>query len=364
MKPIIIHIITNPDGGGAEKIVQILSSDASISSSFNVYNIYLNNPRSVPLKSHEFSLEQEKLFSLRTIICLRRTLLSIIKNSSDVVLHAHLFQPLYLVPLASACLKTKRVYTEHNTWNRRRNFPILRPIEFIFYLFYVKIFCISFATRNSLSAWLTPKFPSRKLEVIYNGSRALSNALDSQIMIKDSEIRILSIGSLTKQKGFDCSINALSLIRDHFLDYTIIGSGPEREYLTELIAKHNLEGKVHLAGFKSDIFSYIRSSSLGIIPSRWEGFGLVLVEFLSLGLPTVTSSAEGMSEIAEGCPAVIKSPSLHPETLAQTILKGINQLANKPELKKSAIEHSKLFSVSNMTTSYMQSYFELIPHLQ
>ena len=56
MTSLILHIITHPDGGGAEKVVHLLSSNSCMTSKYQVFNIYLNNPRSHRLKSHEISL--------------------------------------------------------------------------------------------------------------------------------------------------------------------------------------------------------------------------------------------------------------------------------------------------------------------
>ena len=360
MTSLILHIITHPDGGGAEKVVHLLSSNSCMTSKYQVFNIYLNNPRSHRLKSHEISLNLPSLFSFTSILTLRRTIRALTEGFSSVLIHAHLCQPLYLVPFATFGLNVKRVFTEHNSWNRRRKYSILRLLEFFIYLFYSKIFCISFSVRDSLIDWLSPIFPSNRFSVIYNGTEVNSTSSSLTITSEHPERTLLSIGSLTKQKGFDCSLKALSLIREHFTSYTILGSGPEYYYLQDLIRSLDLDNKVQLLGFKSEINSYITSSSLGLIPSRWEGFGLVLVEFLSLGLPVVTSSAKGMDEISKGCPAVIRSPSLDPDILSSSILNGMDHLAHKPDIQRLAIDHSKRFSINSMVNSYIHHYTQIL----
>ena len=132
MTSLILHIITHPDGGGAEKVVHLLSSNSCMTSKYQVFNIYLNNPRSHRLKSHEISLNLPSLFSFTSILTLRRTIRALTEGFSSVLIHAHLFQPLYLVPFATFGLNVKRVFTEHNSWNRRRKYSILRLLEFLF----------------------------------------------------------------------------------------------------------------------------------------------------------------------------------------------------------------------------------------
>ena len=198
----------------------------------------------------KFLLNLPSLFSFTSILTLRRTIRALTEGFSSVLIHAHLFQPLYLVPFATFGLNVKRVFTEHNSWNRRRKYSILRLLEFFIYLFYSKIFCISFSVRDSLIDWLSPIFPSNRFSVIYNGTEVNSTSSSLTITSEHPERTLLSIGSLTKQKGFDCSLKALSLIREHFTSYTILGSGPEYYYLQDLIRSLDLDNKVQLLDLK------------------------------------------------------------------------------------------------------------------
>ena len=85
---------------------------------------------------------------------------------------------------------------------------------------------------------------------------------------------------MTNQKGFDLSINAVSESREYIENYYILGEGPKREFLENLILKLKLSEIIKLKGF-CDPEIYLDKCDLGLIPSKWEGFGLVSVEMVS-----------------------------------------------------------------------------------
>ena len=118
------------------------------------------------------------------------------------------------------------------------------------------------------------------------------------------EERLISVGRLSPEKGFsDLLIIYKKLLKKHprwCLD--IIGDGPERKVLEEYIKDNNLEKKVILHGFqnKNYIDKLLNKSSIYLMSSYTESFGIVLIEAMSHGLPCVAfSSAEGARELID-----------------------------------------------------------------
>ena len=122
--------------------------------------------------------------------------------------------------------------------------------------------------------------------MIYNGTK-LFNYFERTYDYE--KFKIISIGRLIPQKGFDIAIKAINEVRDNVESYTILGSGKDRQYLERLIEKYRLEEKVNLIGFKENILHWIKKSNLGLIPSRYEGFSLASIEMISTGLPVISS---------------------------------------------------------------------------
>lgn len=112
---------------------------------------------------------------------------------------------------------------------------------------------------------------------------------------------IAGLGELTHRKGFDTLIRAFSLLRARReAKLLIMGRGSGRSELEELVSGLGLRDDVHFAGFIENPFPYLGRASLFVQASRYEGFGMALIEALSLGVPVVaTDCPSGPRDILE-----------------------------------------------------------------
>lgn len=108
-------------------------------------------------------------------------------------------------------------------------------------------------------------------------------------------LKIFSAGSLIKRKNFQSLIEAVKDTDD--VELKIAGSGPEENKLRKLIKKYNLKNKVKLLGQKpkEEIYKLMEESSVFILPSLNETFGMVYLEALSKGCITLCSENSGMA---------------------------------------------------------------------
>lgn len=349
----VIHVVTRPDGGGAERLVRELV-DRLPAHGVESRAIYFSNPRDVGLSTREMDLGLRGGKDHRAVGRLRRVLCEQLLQGQPTIVHSHLTWPLYFLPLSLMGRAVPMVYTEHSTHNRRRGLPMLRPLERLVYRRYKRIACISEGTREALEAWLGGWALTGRVEVLRNGSRLLPFAPDTNY--SGAGIRLVSVGSLSYQKGFDIALRAVARLRATVDRYTIVGEGGARAKLEALAQDLGIRDKVLLPGYVDDVTPYLHSADIGLMPSRWEGFGLVAVEALSTGLPVVAADVAGMREVLAGCPAARLATPEDPISFANEILFAAKHLAGNREIANVARKHSERFGIVKMVESYAALY--------
>ena len=107
-----------------------------------------------------------------------------------------------------------------------------------------------------------------------------------------NKFNILSIGRLTKQKGYDIAIDALKILKKECFDvhWWIIGAGELEDQLKKQVKDNELEEYITFIGLKANPYPYIRCCDLLVQPSRWEGKSVVLDETKILKKPILATN--------------------------------------------------------------------------
>jgi glycosyltransferase involved in cell wall biosynthesis len=113
---------------------------------------------------------------------------------------------------------------------------------------------------------------------------------------------IIAAGRLVPAKGFDVLIESLKSLQQDFprLELLILGEGPEREHLQEIIDSLELKDKAHLIGFVPNVYPYFRGATVCVLSSRIEGFPNVLLQMMSQNTKVVSTLSAGGIENLEG----------------------------------------------------------------
>ena len=174
---------------------------------------------------------------------------------------------------------------------------------------------------------------------------------------KSEKFRLVSVGRLVEQKGYDRLLRVFCRLIDKGFDIEllILGEGPDRDKLQSYIDQHNLQNRVDMPGFLENPYAEIVSCDLFICSSRSEGYSTAVTEALILGIPVVTTNCSGMDELlGNGEYGIIA------ENNEQKLYDAIeNLLNNRDELsyfKQKAIERGKMFSISNLMNPIEQTF--------
>lgn len=116
----------------------------------------------------------------------------------------------------------------------------------------------------------------------------------------DNPFRFVCVARLSYQKGQDILLRAFKVARDRIPDahLVLVGTGPQEETLREIAANLDLGESVQFAGFIRNPTATLIGAGCFVLASRWEGFGVALVEALQCGLPLVAADCDfGPSDI-------------------------------------------------------------------
>lgn len=163
------------------------------------------------------------------------------------------------------------------------------------------IIALSWTTREKI---LKAGQPRERIIVVYGGVHIDTKIQKSEINQKFTTPTIVCISRLVQYKRVEDAILAVYLVKQCIPDIQlfIVGTGPERVQLEKFVIITHLQDAVHFLGRvseteKNNLLSY---SHIHVLPSGFEGFGLVTVEALASGTPVVNSDIQVHHEILQG----------------------------------------------------------------
>ncbi len=179
-------------------------------------------------------------------------------------------------------------------------------IDTVYYKFYDELVAISEAVFNDVLCRYT-----KEIKKIYNGIPISSFTKRETYFLGEADaIKLVQVSRLMHaKKGQDILIRAVQKLVFEYgfplIHLDIIGMGGSYDYLNELIKELKLTNNVKLLGEKGQnwIIATLCTYHILIQPSRYEGFGLTVVEGFAAGLPVLTSDIDGPAEIINGLPA-------------------------------------------------------------
>ena len=178
---------------------------------------------------------------------------------------------------------------------------------------------------------------------------------------RTKDTNLVAAGRLTRQKGFDRLIEACAALkRDGYLFHLrILGEGPERQKLEQLILQNGLSDAVELLGFQQNPYPYLNATDLVVCSSRYEGFSTVITEALILGKPVVTTPCSGMDELLGD-----SEFGLITEDSVEGIYQGLKRMLEDAELREHYAQKAAIrgrdFSKEKLVKQTEQFFEELL----
>lgn len=241
-------------------------------------------------------------------IKVERTLRRIIKQLKPDIVYAHSSKAGAFARIADLGLNNKVIYNPHgwafNMQQSVKKKEMYKWVEKISAHFCDKIVCISDAEKESA---LREKICNpNKLQVIYNGIdlQEIEKAdpmSRTQLGIPEDAFIVGMVGRLSKQKAPDTFVKAAKLIKEKIPNafFLMVGDGELRDQIKKLINQYNLDSSFLITGWVDRPISYMKTMNVGMLLSRWEGFGLVLPEYMACGVPIVATNVDAIPNIVK-----------------------------------------------------------------
>lgn len=204
----------------------------------------------------------------------------------------------------------------------------------------------------------------RQTKRLRNNAILLHNAIDLSRFKPNKQAkatainRITTIGSLVDKKAQSLAIDTISLLkeRNHSVHLSILGDGVNRRNLQEQIDRLSLNNEVSLCGNVDKPEEYLQHSTLYIHTAISEPFGLVLVEAMACGLPTVATDAGGNRDLVFNGMNGYLLPERKAEDLADKIELLLTDAALYQKMAQHAIEYAQQFSIVSYTEKLIELY--------
>ncbi len=342
-----MYYIPNLELGGAERLLVDLIRN--IKDDFDII-LVLISLRGELLKEVPGNIIVEKASNPLSLFIL-------IKKYKPDVFHSHLWKSdLIGLPTVFFAGVPRRFTTRHNVHYFSGVKRILIPFDTLCLRLSTNVVAISKAVKNFYenSVW----YKGLRFEVVHNGiDLERFQNLKREERKNNHPCYFLTIASLTEKKGHIRFLEVLKELKNIDFEWHLVGEGPNRKKIEDKAKEYGLENRVVFHGARRDVENFYQKADLFILPSLWEGLGLVLIEAMAAGVPVFASDVDGVREIVEdGENRVL----FRYDKSNQAIIRALCQFIENKDKQKEFLNNSEnrilKFSIRQMSKKYTRMY--------
>ena len=295
----ILFVIPSLRAGGAERILSFVAQNID-SDKFKTTLLVIGFKKDTVY--HLLDLDIVYLNKSRVLKSFFSIFSYIKLNKPDIVVSSIVHLNVFIACMSLFFRKTKIVAREASVLSVMSTYDASSSIFFSrrnISLAYKLVDCIICQSKDMQNDMINYFKVPRSKTILINNPIANVFKLKTEIKNDGDVIRFITIGRLSKEKGFLRIIDALSHVRFPFR-YTIIGDGPEKGIIFDAIEKKGMKDKVDYIGFTNNVDKYLTHSDLFLQGSYVDGFPNALIESCVVGTPVLAFNAPGgLIEIIE-----------------------------------------------------------------
>lgn len=324
----ILYVITGLGVGGAERqVVDIADRLAIIGHTVKIAYLTgpaLTTPASKSVEIIGFSMHKKTISLAITYTRLRK----LINEFSPDVVHSHMVHANILCRLVRLTSRMRKlVCTAHSSNEggsiRMLGYRLTAPLADV---------------TTNVSSQAVAEFEARGA-VAAGKMLAVCNGIDTERFQPSATYRyelrqkygasitdqvILAVGRLSEAKDYPNLLKALAVVFQRLQNVRlwIVGDGDLRKDLMSLAKSLNIQHKVDFMGVQKNVQAWMNAADVFVLPSAWEGFGLVVAEAMACGKVVVATDAGGVKEVLGDCGLLV--PIRDSAALADALIKSLS----------------------------------------
>ena len=303
----------------------------------------------------------------RSLLATSRQLARVLQQHNVHVVHVHGYKATVFCALARKWFPFAMVKTEHGLPEPTTDGPIRALRNRLYYFVDSAATHIAHATvcyvTEDLRTYYRHVHSGLRAMVIPNGVTSMDRRqFPRPPEMRDDWFNLVIVGRLDIVKGHHLAIEAIaSGCVPQDIHLYIVGVGPREAKLRALVKVCGVANRVHILGFRRNIYDYIAHCNVLLMPSLHEGLPYTLLEAMALGIPIVASRVGGLAEIIQD----ENTGLLVPPEDATALSDAIRRLHDNPTLRSQLGDQARhlqqaKYSLEAMTESYLVIYRELV----
>lgn len=293
-----------------------------------------------------------------------RKTVKLFKEKEINIVHNHGYKANILCSIAAKVCNAKIIKTEHGKQEPSKGLGYYRMSFNLFLDRFISKYLIDHVVfvSKDIQTYYNNAYSGINYSVIYNGINIIEIGAVEENELDNNNFNIGIIGRICSVKGHIYLLKALKRLQQRTnIHLYIFGEGPLETACKEYCVMNNLSERVHFMGFKKDIYSYMRTLDVLVMPSLHEGLPYTILEAMSLKVPIIASDVGGLKDLIDNNRDGILVQPQDEQSLANAIEQVYQNIKLRDLFAKNAYEKvCSKFSAGKMTESYVNTYFDIL----
>ena len=293
-------------------------------------------------------------FNIINFIRISYKINKIVKEYKPMIIHSHLWSIKSAIIPAVLNNIPVRIHTLHaGAHIELKNVGVLGRTAFKIFGF------IPVAPSGYVRDEMEDKLKYKNMPLIFHGIEVHKYKC-SMPREKRDVIKVINVGRLSIEKQQELLVYTFRDICSvcNNIKLFLVGDGPDKDKISELVKKLDLSGKVELLGVRNDIPDLLADSDIFVFPSYREAFGLSLLEAMASGLPVIVSNTGALPEIVENNGNGYLIDTNKPIGLIKAVIKLSQDADLRERMGRRSIELAERFDSQIMAKSYEMLYLK------